>query len=282
MIVINWGGGTNSTALIIEALNRGIRPDLIMFSDPGAEMPHTKLFKEEFCAWLALRGLHIEETRWERVRGERAGFIPIDEACLLLGDLPSAAYRKRGCSTKYKGQPIDAYVNRHPLTVAARARGETIERWLGYDDDEDTRGRDFVEQAQGSLFPSAIGKWKWRAPLQEWHIDRARCVEIIKSAGLSQPGKSSCYFCPFMKKAEIFYLKENHPDLFAKALAIEDNARPNLTSIKGLGGSFSWRDLTEGKECDAGFSDSPCGCFDDSEPEFSFMERSYDVNTQAA
>ncbi len=30
-------------------------------------------------------------------------------------------------------------------------------------------------------------------------------------------------------------LKEQHPDLYARAIAIEDNARPRLEKVKGLG-----------------------------------------------
>jgi hypothetical protein len=59
--------------------------------------------------------------------------------------------------------------------------------------------------------------------------------------------KSACFFCPASKKHEIVWLQEHHPDLLARALAIEDNARPNLTSVKGLGRSFPWRDYLQGR-----------------------------------
>lgn len=263
MIVINWGGGTNSTALIAESLRRGIRPDLVVFSDTGSEMPHTYAFLEEFKLWLSLRGLSLHETRWERVR-EPKGFIPLHENCLRLGDLPSAVYGNRGCSIKYKAQPIDAFVESHPLYTAAIAAGERVERWLGYDDDEDTRGRNFVPSPQGSLFPTPALKWNWRAPLQEWRIGRARCVEIIREAGLSQPGKSSCFLCPHMRPAEIEYLKEQHPALYQKAIEIEDKARPGLRNIQGLGRDFSPGEIPSAADA-AGIRGGSCGCFDDSE-----------------
>lgn len=41
MIVVNFGGGTNSTALLVGMHERGIRPDVIVFSDTGSEVPHT-------------------------------------------------------------------------------------------------------------------------------------------------------------------------------------------------------------------------------------------------
>lgn len=41
MIVVNFGGGTNSTGLLVGAVERGLRPDIVVFADTGSEMPHT-------------------------------------------------------------------------------------------------------------------------------------------------------------------------------------------------------------------------------------------------
>ena len=49
-----------------------------------------------------------------------------------------------------------------------------------------------------------------------------------------------CFFCPASKKSEIAWLQEHHPDLLERALRIERNAQDKLTSVKGLGRSFSW------------------------------------------
>lgn len=82
-------------------------------------------------------------------------------------------------------------------------------------------------------------------PLMEWGYDRDHCKQIIRTAGLPVPMKSACWFCPASKKQEIVWLQEHHPDLLARALAIERNAQDSLTSVKGLGRSFSWHDYLE-------------------------------------
>jgi hypothetical protein len=79
-------------------------------------------------------------------------------------------------------------------------------------------------------------------PLMEWGLDREACQRIIAAAGLPVPLKSSCFFCPAMKKAEIVWLQEHHPELLDRALRIEENAQAKLTSVKGLGRSFRWAD----------------------------------------
>jgi hypothetical protein len=77
-------------------------------------------------------------------------------------------------------------------------------------------------------------------PLLEWGYDRERCKAIIRAAGLPVPVKSACFFCPASKKSEIAWLREHHPKLLERALDIERNAQAKLTSVKGLGRSFSW------------------------------------------
>jgi hypothetical protein len=77
-------------------------------------------------------------------------------------------------------------------------------------------------------------------PLMEWSYDRERCKRIIADAGLPIPVKSACFFCPASKKHEIAWLEQHHPDLLERAMQIERNAQAKLTSVKGLGRSFSW------------------------------------------
>lgn len=124
-------------------------------------------------------------------------------------------------------------------------------------------------------------KYEKHYPLYEWGWDRAECVRVIERAGLPKPGKSSCYFCPSMKKKEIQALWENNPELFQRAVDMEHNAADSLTSIKGLGRKWSWEsyhdEFIEAQELEKAqltFDDlfpeapggclcgAPCGCYD--------------------
>ncbi|MTJ93579.1 MAG: hypothetical protein F8N36_12045 [Desulfovibrio sp.] len=40
-LVVSYGMGVDSTALLVEMHNRGIRPDLILFADVGSEKHST-------------------------------------------------------------------------------------------------------------------------------------------------------------------------------------------------------------------------------------------------
>lgn len=89
-------------------------------------------------------------------------------------------------------------------------------------------------------------------PLMEWGWDREACIRTIEAAGLPQPGKSSCFFCPSMRAEEIIDLRERYPDLFRRALALEDNARANLKTVRGLGRNYSWKERFGKEQCNHG------------------------------
>lgn len=250
--VLSYGGGVNSTALLVEAVRRAIPINLILFADTGDERPETYSYVETFSSWLVGQGYPaIETVRWIRRDGS---FIPLGALSLRNRELPSKAYGFSGCTTKWKQQPLDKRVREWANGAA------TVERWIGYDADEPERARRMLEKNPQP--PGGTLAYAWRCPLVEWDMGRAECEAAILAAGLPSPGKSSCYFCPSMRRAEIDALAREHPDLVAKALEIEDAARPNLVTVKGLGRSFSWREYLAGQTTEGAGPEQDCGCYD--------------------
>ena len=265
MRVLNVGLGVNSTALGVEAVNRGIPFDLIVFADTGDERKRTYEFLELFSRWLTEHGQPaVTVTRWVRRDGS---FIPISTLSLTRKELPSKAYGFSGCTSKWKQQPADKLVLNHPGTKAALARGELVERWIGYDAGEPGRAERMLTR---NPQPAGQKVWRWRCPLVEWDMGREECLAVIAAAGLPSPGKSSCFMCPSMKRSEIDDLARDEPDLLKRALAIEDAAIASgeLRTVKGLGRSFSWREYVERKPAALTTRETvsqDCGCFDGEE-----------------
>ena len=52
MIIVGYGGGTDSTAMLVGLCQRRIPVDLILFSDPGGEQPHTYWYLRVMDHWL--------------------------------------------------------------------------------------------------------------------------------------------------------------------------------------------------------------------------------------
>ena len=240
--LVAFGGGTDSTAMLIEMVKRGEpRPHAILFADTGGEHPHTYRHVETFSAWLHDR----QYPEITVVRCTDKGGETLERKCLRLKALPPIAYGFKTCSQKFKLEPQEKWANKDYQCVAAWARGELVQRIIGFEYGEERRVKD----------PDK--KYTNRYPLIEWEIDRDNCKRIILGAGLRLPGKSSCFFCPNMRVGEIRALRETYPNLFSRALAMEDNAE--LTHIAGLGRNFSWRDFANQIDLPM---DMPCDCYD--------------------
>lgn len=171
-------------------------------------------------------------------------------------------YGYKKCSLKHKIGTQEKFCNNYPPCQEVWARGDKVVKFIGYDAGEDYRR---VNAISHDMIDT---KYKKEYPLIDWGWTREDCVAAIEQEGLPLPGKSSCFFCPSMKRHEIRTLYHNHRDLFDRAIAIEDNARPNLISVKGLGRNWSWRDFVEADKNQTAMcwmfpeTDMPCGCYD--------------------
>ena len=55
--MVSYGGGVNSTALLIGLHQHRIPVDLILFADTGAEHPHTYTYLDVMDRWLKDHGM---------------------------------------------------------------------------------------------------------------------------------------------------------------------------------------------------------------------------------
>ena len=252
-----YGGGTNSTAMLIGKVQRGEPVDLILFADTGGERPGTYAYVELFSAWLVERGYPAIVT--VRTVNRAGDVLNLESECLDNGRLPSLAYGFKKCSMKFKIRPQDKYVKAWRPAIAAWSAGRKVLRLVGFDADEPQRAA--RQEAMVS------DKWEWEHPLIEWGWGREECIEAIELAGLPQPGKSSCFFCPSMKAREIIQLGESHPDLLERAIAIERAAATNNRgSIVGLGRDWTWESVIKADRDQLRLFRRPpstaCGCYD--------------------
>lgn len=264
-IIVSYGAGTNSTALLVGLAERNERPDAIVFADTGGETPESYAYVETVDAWLAAMGWP-SITR-VRHRSEAHGEETLEANSLRTSHMPSIAYGFRSCSQKFKRDPQDRWARSWGPCVASWAAGQPVVKMLGFDADEPQRAaRSKAAQAADA---TARKRWSLRYPLIEWGWGRQECVEAIARAGLPQPGKSACFFCPMSKPREVWALHDNHPELFARACAMEAAGEPFSGRIKGLGSYFSWRELVkQGRLFVPGVDrgEVPCDCFDGDAP----------------
>ncbi len=251
--LVAFGGGTDSTAMLIGMVERGeAAPHAILFADTGGEFPHTYDHIARFSDWLVSHGYpQIQVLRRNKKDGS---WESLEDECLRTKNLPSIAYGFKTCSQKFKIGPQDKWCNNDPVIRAEWKAGRKIRKLVGYDWDEFYRAKFYDDD-----------KYVLEYPLIDWRWRRADCVAAIARAGLTQPLKSSCFFCPHMRPDEVRTMRDKYPDLLDRAVAMETGAK--LTSIKGLGRNWSWREfLKQGdlpldvpQEDRSGVN---CGCFE--------------------
>jgi 3'-phosphoadenosine 5'-phosphosulfate sulfotransferase (PAPS reductase)/FAD synthetase len=193
--VCGISGGKDSSALAVY-LGRQ-RPDLdieYFFCDTGAELPETY---EYLTRLETVLGKPIARLNAER------GFDHWFE--VYRGMLPSP--QVRWCTRMMKIAPLEAWIGDDPTTSYVAIRADEASR----------KGYVSTKPNITSVFPFV-----------EDDIDHARVLRILEDAGIGLPTyyewrtRSGCYFCFYQRKAEWVGLAERHPDLFDRAVAIEN------------------------------------------------------------
>src|SRR5438094_6331394 len=79
-LVVAYGLGVDSTAMLIEFARRGIRPDLILFADTGGEKPETYQYLGVIRPFL--RRVGFPDVVIVRYRPKRAAYHTLEGQCL--------------------------------------------------------------------------------------------------------------------------------------------------------------------------------------------------------
>jgi len=202
-VVISYGGGVQSTALVVLAMSEGWDIDEIVHVDlVDAESPRTREYVAYVREWL--RGVYgcditVIERNMYRDMLDNPAFTPVPwhgrrERFML----------KRQCTREYKVAPLVRYL--YDWYPAGR-----IGLMLGISVDEYHRMRD-----------SSAARIEHVYPLVDRRLTRWQCRDIIERAGLVVPSKSSCWFCPYRSVRSQLALVQHYPRLREMAQVLED------------------------------------------------------------
>lgn len=228
--VFSFGGGVQSHAVMVLQAQKLIMPyDAYVFANVGndSENPETLEYIEKYTKpFAAAHGIKFEEVQKVRRGGEKdtlVSFIDRTERSIPIpARMSNGAPGNRTCTTEFKIRVVDKWIKKNNFTHAIVGLGISI--------DEFSRMREEAwTDRQGKR---KHGFWKRREhQLIDLRISRHKCVDIIVNAGLPVPPKSSCFFCPFTRRAEWIEMKRNAPALFEEAVRIENaiNAKRGLS-----------------------------------------------------
>lgn len=270
LVVICFGAGVDSTAMIVALRAAGIRPDVITFADTGGEkkltLQHVERMNFILASWDwplidVCRKVPMVSTTYNDLYGN----------CMENETLPSLAFGMKSCSIKWKQVPQDHFIKGakrgpnacppHPIWTTSQETGQRIVKLIGYD-----CGKADVRRSKN--LPTADKDFDYAYPLQIIGWSRPDCVNAITEylgADLV-PIKSACFFCPASKPWELFWLAAHDPEQLEAALVMERRALtgrhsrfdevefgasweelvrtadrfPSSSTSVGLGRSFAW------------------------------------------
>ncbi len=211
----SYGGGVDSTAGLVLAAQGQIDYPIFLFCNVGddSEHPATLAYVQDVAKPYALaHGIELIELRHIRKDGtEETLYKKLTRAGSRSTGIPirlegSGAPGRRSCTSEFKIRRRAVWQRRHGATRAAPAV-----TGLGIDIDEFHRART----------DSGIETQVLEYPLIDMRLNRQDCMNIITSAGLPIPPKSSCWFCPFHRMPAWQKLKRETPELFDRAVALE-------------------------------------------------------------
>jgi len=230
--IFSTGGGVQSTACLVLAAQGKIPYDTFIFSNVGdkAESPATVKYIQEIAKPYAKKhGINWVDVAWVDKQGRQRDLL--DEQMndgtnriQLPAYLPGGMPMRRICTTDYKIKPIAKWIKNN-------APGCTLGK--GISTDEPHRA---TPSRETDKYTSAY-------PLIELGISRSDCLLIAKEAGLPQPPKSSCWFCPFKTTDQWVTMRRERPELFSQAVELEqvlqerrDQLGKDPVYLSGIGG----------------------------------------------
>jgi len=201
MRFISYGGGTQSTAMVLMALEgRMERPDVVIFADTGSEMPST------------YRTVAVVE---KMCNDEGLQFVTVQKGTLYQDYMDNEIIPVIGnssCTDNYKIQPIRRWVRANQVEFGPKPWSES---WIGITTDERRRKRESDVKWCKNVFP-----------LLDMDMSRQDCIDYITgSYPFLEVTKSGCFHCHYNNSKHWAKLRKNNPTLFDIAFEMEKIAR---------------------------------------------------------
>lgn len=194
--VLSYGGGTQSTALLLMALKgeiNGVIPDYIIFSDTGWEPKSiyqwvdkvNKYIKDKYNREIIIT--NNGNIREDIIKGAKDGSRFASVPFFTKDADGNIGMARRQCTNEYKITPVNKKI-RELLGYKPRQRiNEVVHVWKGISTDEIQRVKPSRQKWQIAEHPL----------IDVMDVDRSRCIVYVEREGLGTPAKSSCIGCPF-------------------------------------------------------------------------------------
>lgn len=243
--VLSLGGGTQSCALALMSARGDIdRLDAVVFADTQGELPETyayldriitpALAEAEIPYYVVTAGNLYDAL----MSPEPQANNPTPPAHVRNPDGSKGRIGAYRCSYDYKQRVIARQVKALCGPRGAWKRS-TVEQWIGMSTDELSRMKPDRGCRCGHVYASHPARGhcercgcerfdNWRInrwPLIELGMRRSDTIRWFGEHGYPTPPRSACWFCPNGGNARWRDLRDNKPDLWERAVVLDETIR---------------------------------------------------------
>ena len=206
-IVASFSGGKDSTAMVLEMLERGEQLDEVVFFNTGWEFPQMIKHVDKFERYIGMPIIRLKPKQsfnYLMLEHEVVGRKGVNKGKIYRVGYGWPSPMRRWCTDR-KVSTIKAYLGNKTDIVQS----------IGYASDEYHRSNRTEMQKK---------KYSVRFPLIEYGITEKQALEICKSHGFDWGGlydifsRVSCFCCPLQRIGEQRNLRHHFPDLWEQML----------------------------------------------------------------
>lgn len=210
--IVSFSGGKDSTAMLLKMIENNMQIDEIVYfevmatKDLGAEYPEMYAYLDRLDNYL-MNVINKKITRIKTKISFEEQFYKIKQSNKHKGEIYGFPYTVGvWCNDRLKMKAINQYF---------RQQGEHV-RYIGIAFDEPKRLAKLQENA--------------RAPLAEWKMTEADCLQYTKEKGLYNDlydkfKRLGCWFCPKQSLNSLKTLRKNYPSLWEKLLEWQKDSK---------------------------------------------------------
>jgi len=244
--VLSYGGGLDSFAMLLLAIQNGNKPDWAVFVDTGDSGPSWGGGKGSgLSGQAAISGTqgewpstykHIRQVVMPLCKKHGINFAwltykdyPIRH-CVDADSLLEWFEKSMRASGGQTGFPVKS--NTRMCTTVAKVErferwlndhypGQQVEVWIGFEAGEEKRAGNDPNVGKVVKFKSGKAVRRNCFPLMEAQLCRCRAKDFVQGLGYAVPEKSACVFCPFNPRSANRQFKKFFPGEFRRMERIE-------------------------------------------------------------
>lgn len=178
MNICSFGGGVQSTAMAVLAVQDNINIDAFVFCDTGFEQSIVFEFLEKYTLpMLEEAGIPFYIAKAEHYAGKY--FANMDLPPFFNFDNEEVGRQPAFCSSNWKRDIFKRFCN-------DKFKLKAYNVLMGFSTDE-------IKRAARIKLSK---KWNYVFPLLDLGLNRNECVKLVHETFNTDPPRSSCYFCP--------------------------------------------------------------------------------------